>query len=130
MIQIRPDQMDAFRRARPDLLRAEFRRRLPLEYPDTAGRLSREEVARAVDDGYADATALEIFEPDDVYRLIALPYLPGFDLRHPYHQSAVLRILNNTAASGTERLDFIYTNVVPRPAPPDNRPGLTPNPPA
>ena len=54
-----------------------------------------------IDDGFADAKTLEIDVGEDVFRLIHLQFLQKFDMNEPSVQSGIIRVLNNTSASGT-----------------------------
>jgi|GEM_PF-7126692 len=119
MIRIRPEQLDRFEATVPDNLRHEFARRLRLLYPERTKAMGEAKLRQTVDDGFADAKDLEIPVGEDVFRLIHLQFLPEFDLNHPFNQSAVFRILNNTAMPGGERLDLIYQRVVPQTPPKD-----------
>jgi hypothetical protein len=62
-------------------------------------------------DALEDASALGIETEENLERFVALAFMPGL-FADPGRTSATMRILNRIEWDATDRLDFLYRNVV------------------
>ena len=87
--------------------RAQFVSRLQVEFPEPCSHLTQQALQDLVCEGWEDALALEIAEPEDIYRFLKLYFLPEQLLRSSFFCAALRRILNNISVSGTGRMNLI-----------------------
>lgn len=92
--------------------------RLRSDYPAQTRSIDDEELRRMVREGLALCPALEIKEPTELVRFLALAFLiTGEQRTSPLLRDAYRVVIDNTDFSARRRLNFIYRHLVNRPVP-------------
>ena len=113
-MKIRREHIDALDKSMEALAKEEILDRLQHEFPYETKAMDDYSLKNLVDDSYADARELEIYETKNIYRLTKLNFLSPRLKKSPFIQSILIRVLNNLELEGSKRLDFIEQNVVHR----------------
>ncbi len=92
----------------------EFAQALRINFKERTGEMTDQQLFDCIHKGYENACELEILKHYNVYRFIALSFLPAQILKSELLQAVIIRVLNNFDLSESQRLSFIYKHVVNR----------------
>ncbi len=97
----------------PDV-RNEYAQALRGNFKEQTKEMTDQQLFDCIQNYYENACELEIFEYYNVYRFIALSFLPEQILTSELMQGVLIRVLNDFDLTESQRLSFIYKHIVNR----------------